>query len=39
MATYAAMVEGMDAGIARVMQAMEKCGRAENTIVIFTSDN
>jgi arylsulfatase len=39
MATYAAMVEGMDAGIARVMQALEKCGRAENTIVIFTSDN
>lgn len=39
MATYAAMVERMDAGIGRVLQAVERTGRAEQTLVIFLSDN
>jgi len=39
MATYAAMVTAMDEQIGRVMQALESTGIANNTIVIFTSDN
>jgi arylsulfatase A-like enzyme len=38
-AKLAAMVEHMDAGIGRVMQALDESGCAENTLVIFTSDN
>jgi len=37
--TYAAMVENMDANIGRVLDALERTGKADNTIVIFTSDN
>lgn len=36
---YAAMVENLDANIGRVLQALEDSGQAENTLVIFTSDN
>jgi len=36
---YAAMIENLDANIGRVLQAIEETGRAENTLVIFTSDN
>jgi arylsulfatase A-like enzyme len=36
---YAAMMENLDANIGRVLAALEKTGRAENTLVIFTSDN
>ena len=36
---YAAMVEKMDEGIGRVMSALESADLAENTIVVFTSDN
>ena len=36
---YAAMLEQLDAAIGRVLEALEKNGVAENTIVIFTSDN
>ncbi|MDL2281695.1 sulfatase [Parabacteroides sp. OttesenSCG-928-G06] len=36
---YAAMVENMDACVGRVLDALEKNGLAENTLVIFTSDN
>ncbi|MEO5924485.1 MAG: sulfatase-like hydrolase/transferase [Bryobacteraceae bacterium] len=39
MATYAEMVTAMDAQIARVLQTLEQTGIAQNTIVIFTSDN
>jgi arylsulfatase len=39
MATYAAMVERMDAAIGRVLQALTEMGAAENTLVIFLSDN
>ncbi len=36
---YAAMVENMDWNIGRVLDALEEEGIAENTLVIFTSDN
>ncbi|HEV7346798.1 sulfatase [Telluribacter sp.] len=36
---YAAMVESMDEGVGRVMQALQSKGLLENTLVIFTSDN
>lgn len=36
---YAAMVENMDWNIGRVLSALEEEGLADNTIVIFTSDN
>ena len=39
LATYAKMVLTMDAAIGRVLAALERSGAAENTIVIFTSDN
>jgi arylsulfatase A-like enzyme len=37
--TYARMVVQMDLQIGRVLQALEANGVAENTIVVFTSDN
>ncbi len=37
--TYLAMVESMDRGIGRVLMRLEKDGLAENTIVLFLSDN
>ena len=36
---YAAMIEGMDRSIGRVLQSLEDMGIADNTFVIFTSDN
>jgi arylsulfatase A-like enzyme len=36
---YAAMVESMDDAVGTVMKAIEEAGVADNTIVIFTSDN
>jgi arylsulfatase A-like enzyme len=36
---YAAVVYGMDQGIGRIMQTLRDEGLAENTWVIFTSDN
>jgi len=36
---YAAMVESMDDNIGRVLDALERLGLEENTIVIFLSDN
>ena len=38
-ATYLAMVRHMDEGIARIAEALGKAGVAENTLVVFTSDN
>jgi arylsulfatase A-like enzyme len=38
-ATYRAMVESMDRNIARVLAALQASGRADDTIVVFTSDN
>lgn len=39
LATYARMVESMDENVGRLMSALERLGLADNTIVIFTSDN
>ncbi|HOW67547.1 MAG TPA: sulfatase [Candidatus Paceibacterota bacterium] len=36
---YAAMVENLDANIGRVVDALEKLGLRDNTIIVFTSDN
>ena len=36
---YAAMIESLDENIGRLMDAIDDCGEAENTIVVFTSDN
>lgn len=36
---YAAMMEQLDAGIGRVIDALEKNGLSDNTIVVFMSDN
>ncbi len=36
---YAAMVENLDTNIGRVLKTLEETGQAENTLVIFTSDN
>jgi len=37
--TYAAMIRGLDRGIGQVLEALEANGLADNTLVIFTSDN
>ncbi len=39
MAVYAAMVEQMDRGVGRVLDTLERRGMAENTLVVFLSDN
>jgi len=39
MAVYAAMIDRMDQGIGRVMDAIRRLGREQNTVVIFLSDN
>lgn len=36
---YAAMVDAIDQNVGRLMQALDNFGLAENTLVIFTSDN
>ena len=36
---YAAMVESVDESVGRVLQSLEEMQLAENTLVIFTSDN
>lgn len=36
---YGAMVEGLDQGVGRVLQALKDNGLDQNTLVIFTSDN
>jgi arylsulfatase A-like enzyme len=38
-ATYASMVESMDAAVGRVLKTLHDLGLEENTIVCFTSDN
>jgi len=38
-AAYAAMVENLDTNIGRVLQTLATEGIADNTIVVFTSDN
>jgi len=36
---YAAMVYALDENVGRLLETLERTGQAENTIVIFTSDN
>lgn len=36
---YAAMVESVDRGVGRILAKLDELGLAENTIVVFTSDN
>lgn len=36
---YAGLVEAMDDAVGHVLNALDKMGLAENTIVVFTSDN
>ena len=38
-ATYAGMVSTLDHDVGRILQELDQLGIAENTIVIFTSDN
>jgi arylsulfatase A-like enzyme len=38
-AVYAAMVEAMDRNVGRILQALEDAGIADETLVIFYSDN
>ncbi|MEM9704731.1 MAG: arylsulfatase [Pseudomonadota bacterium] len=37
--TYAAMVDGLDGAIGRILDTLDQQGIAENTIVLFFSDN
>jgi arylsulfatase A-like enzyme len=37
--TYAAMIETLDDAVGRLVHALDELGLADNTIVIFTSDN
>lgn len=39
MAVYAAMIDRMDQGIGRVIEAVRKLGQSDNTLVLFLSDN
>jgi len=39
MAAYYAMIELIDDNVGRMLQALEKSGQRENTLVIFTSDH
>ncbi|MEI6034380.1 MAG: arylsulfatase [Verrucomicrobiae bacterium] len=39
MATYAAQIHAMDRGVGRILKAVAESGRADNTLVIFASDN
>lgn len=38
-AIYAAMIDSLDNGVGRVLDELEKLGLADNTVVVFTSDN
>ena len=38
-ATYAAMIYSVDESVGRVMRTLEELGIADNTVVIFSSDN
>lgn len=37
--TYAAMITAMDDAIGRIVQALERRGMRENTLIVFSSDN
>jgi arylsulfatase len=39
MEVYAAQIDRMDQGIGRILDALERTGQLENTLIIFLSDN
>jgi arylsulfatase len=39
MEVLAAMIESMDAGVGRILQSLDRLGIADNTLVLFLSDN
>jgi arylsulfatase A-like enzyme len=39
MAVYAAMIDRMDQGIGRIVDALRRTGRENNTLILFLSDN
>ncbi len=39
MEVYAAMVDRLDQGVGRIVQALRETGRLENTLLLFLSDN
>lgn len=39
MAVYAAMIDRLDQGIGRILDSVEKAGIADNTLIVFMSDN
>jgi arylsulfatase A-like enzyme len=39
MAVYAAMIERLDQGIGRILDSVEKAGIADDTLIVFMSDN
>jgi arylsulfatase A-like enzyme len=39
MAVYAAMIDHLDQGIGRILDSVDKAGIAENTLIVFMSDN
>ncbi len=39
MAVYAAMIDRMDTGIGKIVEALERNGKFENTIIFFLADN
>jgi len=39
MEVYAAMIDSMDQGIGRILKAIDASGKADNTLVMFLSDN
>ncbi len=39
MSVYAAMIEGIDRGIGRLIKALQDSGKANNTLILFLNDN
>ncbi len=39
MQAYAAQVEKLDQGVGRIVDALEQCGKFDNTLLVFLSDN
>ncbi len=37
--TYVAMIASMDAGVGRVLDALDRSGKRDNTLIVFMSDN
>ncbi|KAA5542741.1 sulfatase [Roseiconus nitratireducens] len=38
-AVMAAMIESVDTGVGRIVEALQQSGQSDNTIIVFTSDN